>query len=296
MSIFIADSNDSIGVVIPTFNRPIQTLKAVQSVLDQTLPVDEIVVVDDGSTQSVQEFLLRELSQYTNVKVVCAEASRHPGRARNVGLKTLRTTWVAFLDSDDIWDPRKIEIQMRIALSKMESAICTNALISSQNGSTKTFMHRSNGKIRFSKLLSQNVIINSSVLIRRSILIDIGGVASSYNVRGAEDFATWLRVGTQTNWYFIDQNLVTYLDDEFNSVRGSDEFRLAFSHASALLDFVTWMRSTNRQRLRPALFFLRLFEISLRISFMPSFLRFIPKSSQSGSTSDEPGPVERDNF
>ncbi len=89
----------SVGVVVPVRDRPGPLLRALRSVRDQTLPPDQVVVVDDGSTEPVAD--LDATSGCATV--VRLETSVGPSRARNAGIDLVETEWIAFLDSDDVW-------------------------------------------------------------------------------------------------------------------------------------------------------------------------------------------------
>lgn len=92
---------NGISVVIPTFNRRTTIEQAINSVLAQTQAPAEVVVVDDGSNDGTAEVL----SGYGDRITVVHQANGGVCRARNAGVDAVRTPWVAFLDSDDLWDP-----------------------------------------------------------------------------------------------------------------------------------------------------------------------------------------------
>lgn len=96
-----------ISVVIPTYNRKRLLLRAVESVLAQTFPAYEIIVVDDGSTDATRE-ALRPYGK--RIRYIYQEKSG-VSAARNSGITTARGDWIALLDSDDLWHPQKLERQ-----------------------------------------------------------------------------------------------------------------------------------------------------------------------------------------
>jgi glycosyltransferase involved in cell wall biosynthesis len=106
-----------VSAVIPTYNRRTQVLGAIASVLQQTVPVDEIVVVDDGSTDGTAESIV---SRYGAGVTVVRQENAGVSAARNRGIRAAQGEWIAFLDSDDLWMPTKIERQLE-ALQKFES-------------------------------------------------------------------------------------------------------------------------------------------------------------------------------
>lgn len=99
----------AVSVVIPTRNRAELTCRAVASALDQTLPPAEIVVAMDGSTDDTEAVVTRRFGP--RVRVVSQEW-RGPAATRNLGIRAARHDIIAFLDSDDVWVPEKLEIQL----------------------------------------------------------------------------------------------------------------------------------------------------------------------------------------
>jgi len=105
-----------VSVVIPTYNRRRKILHAVQSVLDQTYSAIEVIVSDDASSDGT-ESVLREFIQRQDrrIRYVRSEANCGVSAARNRGISLARGEYIAFLDSDDSWDPQKIERQVQVA-------------------------------------------------------------------------------------------------------------------------------------------------------------------------------------
>lgn len=100
---------ESIGVVIPTYNRAHCVGDALESILEQETPVDRIVVVDDGSTDDTKAVL----SHYGSKIEVIRQANAGVSTARNRGIAALDTEWVTFLDSDDLWLPNRMNVLRR---------------------------------------------------------------------------------------------------------------------------------------------------------------------------------------
>ena len=105
-----------VSVVIPTFNRREKVIRAVQSVLAQTYPPIEVIVSDDGSTDGTPARIAKLISQEgSRVRYVRSEINHGVSAARNRGIEVACGEYIAFLDSDDTWDPEKIEAQVVIA-------------------------------------------------------------------------------------------------------------------------------------------------------------------------------------
>lgn len=112
-----------VSVVIPTYNRAKLVIIAIESVLAQTYPVHDIIVVDDGSTDDTPFMLETACEAKPHMRHVVRyfrQENRGQSVARNKGLEEAQAEWVAFLDSDDIWLPEKLEYQLR-ALHEFEN-------------------------------------------------------------------------------------------------------------------------------------------------------------------------------
>lgn len=104
--------SSNVSVIIPTHNRANLLCEAIESVLSQTIAVSEIVVVDDGSTDATQELLANLSCRANRLKVIQIEFTPLVGRVRNKGVEVSSGEILAFLDSDDIWQPNRIERQI----------------------------------------------------------------------------------------------------------------------------------------------------------------------------------------
>lgn len=238
------NASPSVGVVIPTYERVEQTVRAVASVCAQTVSPEDVVVVDDGSHPTTVEALTAQLRAFP-ARLIAAPRSAHPGRVRNLGVAELRTDWVAFLDSDDMWHPQKLARQLELGAEAGAGAVCSNARRTVDGRAEGDVVAGLPATLTLRELLSRNMVVNSTVLLRRDVLDDVGGVASSYLVRGCEDYATWLRVASRHQWAAVREPLVDYADDPSTSIRGAEEFAVHPGQRAAWLDYVIWRRETG---------------------------------------------------
>lgn len=225
----------SVGVIIPTFERPYETILAVESVLAQSFKAERVIVIDDGSSSDSFSLLKSLLSDKENVELFSINASRHPGIARRSGFERLETDWIAFLDSDDYWYPDKLKSQLDTADMHQTGALCSNADIFIPSLGQTYSTNFESGFISKKLLLRRNIIINSSVLIAREVLKKSGGLEERYSMRGAEDYVTWLKVSRHERWYMCEKKLVGYTDDINNSVRKSRSFPEIDSQVQGLI-------------------------------------------------------------
>ena len=233
----------SVSVIIPTFDRPVETVAAVESALDQTEKPAQILVIDDGSSDDNRQQLVRSMAALP-VKLVLEPHCGHPGRVRNSGLKHVDTTHVAFLDSDDLWVPDKLAMQRELAESGTRAQGSSYRV---KEGASVPVELSGRAPISLSlrQLLQENIICNSSVLIETELLYQIGGLPISYGVRGIEDYAAWLRVACLTEWMYLEAPLVLYADSPELSMRSTNYFSTP-ERVLALWDFVAWLNEQGR--------------------------------------------------
>lgn len=110
----------TVSAIIPTYNRSDSVGRAIQSVLDQTYQDFELIIVDDGSTDSTEE-VIKSFDDERIVYLSHDENKGKPAAARNTGIKEARGEYIAFLDSDDEWLPKKLEKQMQVMCASSES-------------------------------------------------------------------------------------------------------------------------------------------------------------------------------
>ena len=153
-----------ISVVIPTYNRAQMLERAISSVYKQTLAPAEIIVVDDGSQDSTQEMILQKYPQVNYVK----QDRKGVSIARNAGIKIAQGVWVALLDSDDEWMPRKLEEQADMA--KQEPTIslihCDETWFRNGKHVNQKKYHKKSGGQLFSVSLLRCMISPSSAFTK----------------------------------------------------------------------------------------------------------------------------------
>lgn len=231
-----------IAVVIPTYNRQLQTIRAVKSVLSQTYAVNEIIVVDDGSSEGVQEnlrLLLPKLSP--RIKFLTMEHTGHPGRVRNFGIENSSSDWIAFLDSDDSWEPKKIENQVaRISIS---SADAVAERINTQSHAKKNIVTWEKETLK--SLMKTNSIICSSAMVSREILLAAEVFPVKNSQIGIEDYLTWLKIAKIGRWELSSSSDVNY--DSISEMRlsVSNLVNVKYQNYIALIHFAEYSRKNS---------------------------------------------------
>lgn len=261
-----------VDVVIPTYNETRRLLRAVESVLSQTYSAHKIYVVEDGSSLEIVSQLHQQLGVIRNVELITMPHIGYPGILREIGISKSQSHWIAFLDADDYWQPDKLLRQIQLALKHNLDLVFTNATeVSMLDGKRKEYFSKGELKnpLQLGDLLKENLLVNSSVLVKRKTLLTVGGMARSKFVHGAEDYATWLRVASVGRIGAIDEQLVVY-EKTTNSFSRQKRH---MPQVRGLVDFLLWTFSHKALVLRPKFIKLRWAILSsiMRVSLVEPF-------------------------
>jgi glycosyltransferase involved in cell wall biosynthesis len=197
-------SKPLVSVIIPTFNRGYCLAESIRSVLDQSFTDFELIVVDDGSTDNTLEIM----RSFKGIHPVWLQENRGVSFARNRGLEQAKGEWIAFLDSDDLWEPEKLETQMHWVKRHPEFHAVYTDEIWIRNGVRVNPMnkHRKYSGDIFHFCLPLCIVSPSSVILRAELLREIGGFDESMPV--CEDYDLWLRIAKQYPFQFIEEKLI----------------------------------------------------------------------------------------
>lgn len=197
------NSDVVISVVIPVYNSERTIKECLLSVIKQTILPYEIIVVDDGSSDRslliLSEF--KNTQKSINLKII-TQANGGPSKARNTGIRNAKGNWIAFLDSDDIWLPNKLEEQLKILKINKECK-----LIGTNGGSSLFVKKAKYNYITFISMFFKNQFMTSSVLIERNLLEKFYFDESmSY----AEDCKLWMQVLRVNMGIILSDKFVIY--------------------------------------------------------------------------------------
>lgn len=205
-----------ITAVIPAYNSEKFIEGALTSVLAQSLLPEEILVVDDGSTDRTQTvvegFITRRREQRPVIKYI-RQANGGPSAARNTGIKQAAGEYVAFLDSDDRWMPERLARQMEIFNRAGDvGLVCSGRYRIEDNGARDAHcIGETLTSDSYRDLWTQgNYIVTSSVLARKSVLMQAGLFDEDRRAIGSEDMDLWLRVAELCRMEYVDEPLVEY--------------------------------------------------------------------------------------
>jgi glycosyltransferase involved in cell wall biosynthesis len=217
--------NSRISVIVTVYNRFELTKRAVESVLDQTLPVFEVILLDDGSFDGTSELLekhLAETSRWREVVRYIHQENQGPGAARNRGIAEARGEWIAFIDNDDLWLPQKLDWQFRALdqLTQCDACITDAWFMNNQHMKMTLFQlagreHKETvGLIAdpLTYMLDTNSVVGihpvwlQNLVTRTQLARDVGGFDPKFRFGDDDDFA--FRLGCKADFCFVNLPLV----------------------------------------------------------------------------------------
>lgn len=195
--------DDDLTVVIPTFNRRHELIRALDSLVAQSDPNFDVIVCDDGSTEDIAS-AIQAFETRLRLRLLRIQNSGGPARPRNVATKAATTRWISYLDSDDWWFSSRIA-RLKEALGD-DSDIVYHPLVveradhdakakpahGSQIGDPLRVADALWHMVRFG-----NPFPTSGTTVRREDMVDIGGFDESPDLASVEDFDAWLRLITK---------------------------------------------------------------------------------------------------
>lgn len=211
-------NKQTISVIIPTYNSSSYIKRTLDSVLSQNILPDEIVVVDDGSSDNtverIEEYKMKNKDVLENIRVI-RQNNMGAGAARNRAIKEASGEWIAFLDSDDIWMQGKMEA-VRTAMEAHpdatiiahdEYAVDEKDLDSHRLCSLHEVYDES--KDLFIQLYEGNFFSTSCMVIKKQIIEKVGGFDES--LRSAQDYDLWIRCGMYGKLFYIPEPYEIYV-------------------------------------------------------------------------------------
>lgn len=220
-------SLETVSVVIPTLNRCLLLKRAIDSVLNQSVSPNEVIVIDNGSSDETINMIS---TNYPDI-IFLTEEKIGVSASRNQGIKKSNSEWVAFLDSDDVWEPFKLEKQLTFnnRFKTNFRFIHTNETWI-RNGKFLNQMkkHEKSGGDLFKNCLKLCCISPSSSMIKKEVFKDYGFFDEELQV--CEDYDMWVRITAKENVGYLSEPLVIkyggHADQLSKKYWGMDRFRI----------------------------------------------------------------------
>jgi len=241
-----------ISVVIPVFNAQEYIENTVDSVINQEYKNWELIIIDDCSTDDSLSIVETKYKSNKKIEIIKLERnSGGPAKPRNIGIKNSNGDFIAFLDQDDIWDNDKLRICC--------NSICDNVdfiyhdmmrVVAENDYSVKQKILPSRQleqPVLIDLLINDNAILNSSAMVRRSLLVKIGDINESKKIIASEDYNTWLRIAKITdNFLYIPKVLGSY----FVHSSGASNKDMYSSVIYATKEFMTYITPRQRKKIK----------------------------------------------
>lgn len=200
-----------VSVIIPTYNRCLTLLEAVESVLDQDFCNFEIIIIDDGSKDATKVYVNQLMKLTSKVKYIYQE-NHGRSHARNVGIQAAAGEYISFLDSDDKYLPQKLGRQVEILDENPEYGLSfSNYYVMNEKGNILSGVEVPSimltGSIYPDLLYFKGTIITTpGVMVRSKILAEVGGFDEGMQI--CEDLDLWRRIAKQTKVYQLIEPLI----------------------------------------------------------------------------------------
>lgn len=215
-----------VSVIIPTYNRVKFLKEAISSILNQDYPNFELIVVDDGSIDESASIMDDYDDRIKYIRI------SHQGVsiARNVGISQAQGELIAFLDSDDIWRPKKLSIQVEFFKHHPDALVCQTEEIWIRKGvrvNPKKYHKKPSGMI-FEQCLKRCMVSISAAMMHKALFEAVGLFDELFPV--CEDYDLWLRVAATYPIYLLEEALVVKRGghiDQLSKMPRLDKWRIA---------------------------------------------------------------------
>lgn len=205
-----------ISVIIPTYNRAKLIGRAIQSILNQSYQDIEIIIVDDASTDETSNIV--KTFKSPNIKYFALDKNSGACHARNIGIQHATGEYISFLDSDDTWEPTKLEQQYNFLKEKKAHVVVCNYW-KERKGEKIIKIHPNHGDIiTQEELLNANIVTTGSLLVSRHVFEQIG--LFDEQMPRYQDWELILRIAKRFTIFYLNEPLLTLFFQE-NSITNS---------------------------------------------------------------------------
>ncbi len=224
-----------VSIIIPAYNAMRYLPKTLDSVLQQTHRDFEVLIINDGSSDAIIEWV----SKITDTRVqLITQSNQGVSAARNTGIALAQGEYIAFLDADDLWEPTHLEKQVSYLDNNPKIGVVytwTQLIDECDRPTGRIFASHASGMI-WQELLENDVIsTGSSAMVRRNCLDTVGGFDTE--LAHAEDLELWLRIARQHQIGVIKEPLTMYRQHPHNTTKNREKMlhglRMVFEKAFA---------------------------------------------------------------
>lgn len=194
-----------VSVIMAAYNAQNTIEMAIQSVLSQTYTDFELLIIDDCSTDKTVE-VIRQFND-DRIRLLHNDRNKGVSKTRYYGVQNAKGTWIAILDSDDMWIADKLERQIELQKQTNAQLLFTGSSFMDADSKKMSWILHVPEQITYKELLKQNVISNSSVLVQKKLFLEHTVLKDNLH----EDFACWLAMlKADCTAYGVDEPLLVY--------------------------------------------------------------------------------------
>ncbi len=196
-----------VSIIMAAYNAERTIEQAINSVLSQTYPDFELLVIDDCSTDSTVQIVQQLAAKDNRIRLTSNEKNSGVSYTRKHGLDEAKGAWIAILDSDDAWTEDKLEKQILLQGKTQAELLFTGSAFMDADGNKIDWYLHAPSEVTYRQLLKQNVLSNSSALVRKELYAKHYAVGDDMH----EDFAIWLSILKEgKKAYGVDAPLLIY--------------------------------------------------------------------------------------
>ena len=243
-----------VSIIMPSYNHGRFISKSIDSIIAQTYTNWELIIIDNNSLDNTKK-VLEQYKSINQIKILFVNNNGLIGYSRNRGLKFSKGEIIAFIDSDDIWYDNKLSHCIPY-LNKYDLIYHeTDIFINSKQKNKKSSFNKPRLGVNVTKdlLLNGNPIVNSSVITKKSILSEIGGINETKEINRRVDYHTWLKISTITNKFiFLNQVLGKNIIHESNLSNRN----MTYSTKAATNEFKKYLNFFEKKTLMSSLYYI----------------------------------------
>lgn len=240
------------SVIIPAYNREKELPKCIESVLSQTYQEFELIIVDNGSTDSTKAIVQDYIDKDNRIKYFWQENSGSPAGSRNTGILKALGEWIAFLDSDDYWYKNKLELVTK-TIEKNENIIAVShyedKIVDGKYGCVLEHGNRLIEKNTYLDLLfNGNNLSTSAMTVKRDKLIEVGLFDTRKEYFAVEDYDMWMKLSKVGEFAYVKEVLGAFIISGSN-MSGNIEL-INDNLKNLVLNHIDTLEITNKQKLK----------------------------------------------
>lgn len=236
-------------VIIPCYNASLKLEKSVDSIINQTVHPEEIILINDCSddlgktNMAVQSSFKKLKKEKIQTKIIINKSNLGPGASRNKGWDITHSKYIAFLDSDDSWKPEKLEIQYKIMTKNNIDCSCHKTDYVSNNHKISFSRLKKTNNISLKKISLTKMFFKNQVQTRTVMLKNFKDFRFNEKLRYSEDLDLWIRIlSNNHNIFYFDSELAVSTELSYNHEGLSSHF-LAFQISELIVLFQNGTKS-----------------------------------------------------